>query len=107
MTAEPYPHILSITDTGLSGLTLAQVLRENKIPFSIFERDNSNDARAQGWAIALHGRVLAELKSMMPVERYRRPGVVLQSVELTTKQLRVGNIALGEDEAHSMTPWGM
>ncbi|KAK9414223.1 hypothetical protein SUNI508_02322 [Seiridium unicorne] len=61
MTAESYPH----------------VLRKNKISFSIFERDNSNDARAQGWAIALHGRVLAELKSMMPVERYRRPGTVL------------------------------
>ncbi|KXH43094.1 early conidial development-2 [Colletotrichum simmondsii] len=61
------PHVL-IIGAGLSGLTLAQILRKNNISFSIFERDSRADARAQGWAIALHGPLLAELSASMPAD---------------------------------------
>lgn len=61
------PHVL-IVGAGLSGLTLAQILRKNKISFSIFERDSRADARAQGWAIALHGPMLAEVSAWMPAD---------------------------------------
>ncbi|KAK2605582.1 hypothetical protein N8I77_008411 [Diaporthe amygdali] len=65
MASKPYPHVL-IVGAGLSGLTLAQILRKNGVSYEIFERDASAEARAQGWAIALHGPVLADLKEHMP-----------------------------------------
>lgn len=65
MTSQPYPHVL-IVGAGLSGLTLAQVLRKNGVSYEIFERDKSAEARSQGWAIALHGPVLADLEEHMP-----------------------------------------
>ncbi|KAL1862623.1 hypothetical protein Daus18300_008420 [Diaporthe australafricana] len=65
MASKPYPHVL-IVGAGLSGLTLAQTLRKNGVSYEIFERDKSAEARAQGWAIALHGPVLADLKEHMP-----------------------------------------
>ncbi|KAF3767015.1 hypothetical protein M406DRAFT_106417 [Cryphonectria parasitica EP155] len=65
MPAQPYPHVL-IVGAGLSGLTLAQILRKNDISYEIFDRDASATARAQGWAIALHGPVLKDLRASMP-----------------------------------------
>lgn len=65
MASKPYPHVL-IVGAGLSGLTLAQILRKNGVSYEIFERDKSAEARAQGWAIALHGPVLADLQEHMP-----------------------------------------
>lgn len=65
MASKPYPHVV-IVGAGLSGLTLAQVLRKNGVSYEIFERDKSAEARAQGWAIALHGPVLADLQEHMP-----------------------------------------
>ncbi|KAK1489737.1 early conidial development-2 [Colletotrichum cuscutae] len=67
MSPKSNPHVL-IIGAGLSGLTLAQILRKNNISFSIFERDSRADARAQGWAIALHGPLLAELSASMPAD---------------------------------------
>ncbi|KAK2735155.1 FAD binding domain protein [Colletotrichum kahawae] len=63
----PNPHVL-IVGAGLSGLTLAQILRKNNVSFSIFERDSRADARAQGWAIALHGPMLAKVSASMPAD---------------------------------------
>ncbi|KAF2759302.1 FAD/NAD(P)-binding domain-containing protein [Pseudovirgaria hyperparasitica] len=54
-----------IIGAGLAGLTLAQALRKQNIPFRIFERDASPTARPQGWAIALHS-MLDELTTAMP-----------------------------------------
>ncbi|KAJ8119727.1 hypothetical protein ONZ43_g3386 [Nemania bipapillata] len=65
MTERPYPHVL-IAGAGLSGLALAQILRKEGVSFEIFERDVSESARSQGWAIALHGPLLAGLKESMP-----------------------------------------
>lgn len=65
MTSKAYPHVL-IVGAGLSGLTLAQILRKNGVSYEIFERDKSAEARAQGWAIALHGPVLADLQEHLP-----------------------------------------
>ncbi|KAI1131776.1 putative monooxygenase [Nemania abortiva] len=65
MAQRSYPHVL-IAGAGLSGLTLAQMLRKEGISYEIFERDESESARAQGWAIALHGPLLADLRASMP-----------------------------------------
>ncbi|KAI1491817.1 putative monooxygenase [Biscogniauxia mediterranea] len=67
MATKPYPHVL-IVGAGLSGLTLAQILRKNGVSFEIFERDASAEARSQGWAIALHGPVLEDLQASMPAD---------------------------------------
>lgn len=65
MAERSYPHVL-IVGAGLSGLALAQILRKNNISYEIFDRDADADARAQGWAIALHGSVLKDLKESLP-----------------------------------------
>lgn len=46
-------HIL-IAGAGLGGLCLAQCLRKQGISFEVFERDENEHSRPQGWAIALH-----------------------------------------------------
>lgn len=40
-----------IIGAGVSGVSLAQILRKESIPFEIFERDDGT--RSQGWTIAL------------------------------------------------------
>jgi NADPH-dependent 2,4-dienoyl-CoA reductase/sulfur reductase-like enzyme len=46
-------HVL-IIGGGLGGTALAQALRKKGISYDLFERDESSDARSQGWALALH-----------------------------------------------------
>lgn len=42
-----------VIGAGLGGLVLAHVLRKNKVPVEIFERDDHISSRKQGWAVAL------------------------------------------------------
>ncbi|KAF7591688.1 hypothetical protein BBP40_001196 [Aspergillus hancockii] len=53
----PWDPIL-IVGAGIVGLTLGQALKKvfppKGIPFEIYERDPTPDARGQGWAITLH-----------------------------------------------------
>jgi flavin-dependent dehydrogenase len=65
MTTSVKPHVL-IIGAGLGGLTLAQGLRKKGISFDIFERDESPDARQQGWAIGLHTYVHEPLAPTRP-----------------------------------------
>ncbi|KAK4185213.1 FAD-dependent urate hydroxylase [Podospora australis] len=47
------PHVLMI-GAGMGGLTLAQALRKQNIPFQIFERDDGPLARGPGYALGLY-----------------------------------------------------
>lgn len=47
------PKVL-IVGAGLGGLTLAQVFRKNGVSFEIFERDEHEVVRAQGWSLTMH-----------------------------------------------------
>lgn len=47
------PHVL-ILGAGIGGLTLAQCLRKRGISYEIFERNQSDSARPEGWAIGIH-----------------------------------------------------
>ena len=42
-----------IVGAGPGGLVLAQILRNQGIPFELFEREEGLQNRAQGWAVAL------------------------------------------------------
>ena len=42
-----------IIGAGPGGLVLAQILRNSRVPFEIFERDCGLQNRSQGWAVAL------------------------------------------------------
>ena len=52
-TTTKKPRVL-IIGGGLGGLAFAQSLRKKGIPYLLFERDSSDGARSQGWAISLH-----------------------------------------------------
>ncbi|EGR45197.1 uncharacterized protein TRIREDRAFT_81679 [Trichoderma reesei QM6a] len=56
-----------IIGAGVVGLTLAHGLKKANIPFEIFERDETIDARGQGYAITLHW-VLRFLHDMLDKE---------------------------------------
>ncbi|KAI9316602.1 hypothetical protein BX666DRAFT_1858414 [Dichotomocladium elegans] len=43
-----------IIGAGLSGLALANVLKNKGIPYKIFERETSPQDRTQGWSLSLH-----------------------------------------------------
>ncbi|KAF8542583.1 putative monooxygenase [Trichophaea hybrida] len=54
-----------IIGAGIAGLTLAQALKDRRIPFLIFERDTSANSRLQGWALTIHFS-LPQLLSLLP-----------------------------------------
>jgi 2-polyprenyl-6-methoxyphenol hydroxylase-like FAD-dependent oxidoreductase len=54
-----------IIGAGVVGLTLAQSLKKDGIPFQIFERDTHVDSRAHGWGITVHW-ALDALKACLP-----------------------------------------
>ncbi|KAB8245299.1 hypothetical protein BDV35DRAFT_405908 [Aspergillus flavus] len=56
-----------IVGAGIVGLTLGQALKKKGIPFEIYERDSTPDARGQGWAITLHW-ALEYLQQMLPAD---------------------------------------
>lgn len=43
-----------IVGAGLGGLALAQVLMKHGVEFEIFDRDESEFSRRQGWAIGIN-----------------------------------------------------
>lgn len=50
--SENYPH-LAIIGAGIGGIALAVACLHRGIPFTLFERDNSFDERAQGYGLTL------------------------------------------------------
>ncbi|KAI0008831.1 FAD/NAD(P)-binding domain-containing protein [Xylariaceae sp. FL0662B] len=58
------PKVL-IIGAGLGGLTLAQIFRKSDIPYEIFERDEHEVSRAQGWSLTMHS-VLDDLLTSFP-----------------------------------------
>ncbi|KAG7007302.1 FAD-dependent monooxygenase [Physcia stellaris] len=53
MTGQMEPHIL-IIGAGITGLTLAQALKTQNIPFTVFERDADPFSRGRGWGLTIH-----------------------------------------------------
>lgn len=57
-------HVL-IAGAGLGGLSLAQCLRKQGISYEIFERDEDENSRFQGWAIGIHS-IIDDIKAAFP-----------------------------------------
>jgi cation diffusion facilitator CzcD-associated flavoprotein CzcO len=60
---------------GLGGLACAQGLRKHGIPYEIFERDESPNARTQGWALSLHWYFSP---TSAPAHAFKRPPIALE-----------------------------
>ncbi|RFU32245.1 hypothetical protein B7463_g4091, partial [Scytalidium lignicola] len=60
-----------IIGAGISGLTLAQVLRKNGIPFRILERKEHAEAGGAGWGFTINWS-LESLMEMLPPELAKR-----------------------------------
>lgn len=60
---------LSLVGAGLADLTLANSLKKQGIPFQVYEREASADARTQGWSLSIHF-ALAALKQCVPEEEF-------------------------------------
>ena len=54
-----------IIGAGLAGLTLANSLKKQGIPFAVYERDTGIKSRAQGWSLGIH-MGLNTLKESVP-----------------------------------------
>ncbi|KAJ5873406.1 uncharacterized protein N7473_013279 [Penicillium subrubescens] len=75
-----------IVGAGVVGLTLGQALKQKNIPFEIYERDATPDARGQGWAITLHW-ALEYMWKMLPEETLQR----IQAVQVDPDVARNDN----------------
>ncbi|KAI9656309.1 MAG: hypothetical protein M1821_004972 [Bathelium mastoideum] len=56
---------------GIGGLALAQGLKKNGIPFTVFERDSTPEARSQGYRIRVFADAVTDLKFILPEELWQ------------------------------------
>ncbi|CAJ2507870.1 Uu.00g090560.m01.CDS01 [Anthostomella pinea] len=76
-----------IVGGGIVGLTLAQALKKEGIPFEIYERDEGLDSRSPGWAITIHW-ALDALESCLSPELFKR----IDEIQVDPEQGQKGNL---------------
>jgi glycine/D-amino acid oxidase-like deaminating enzyme len=59
-----------IIGAGIVGLSLAQALKKEGIPFQIYDRDAHLEARQQGWGISIYW-ALPALERCLPAEIFK------------------------------------
>ncbi|GME84901.1 unnamed protein product [Ambrosiozyma monospora] len=62
--------VVLISGAGLIGLTIAHMLEKLSIPYSIYDRDENENFRGQGWGITLHW-ALEDFLSLLPAELHK------------------------------------
>ncbi|MCJ1225148.1 hypothetical protein MMC12_001797 [Toensbergia leucococca] len=88
--ASTYTPIL-IVGAGISGLTLAQALLKEGIPFQIVEQDDSLLSRGAGWGLTIHWALPAFL-DLLPQELQERLPETYVNKEAVNKG-EIGNFA--------------
>jgi 2-polyprenyl-6-methoxyphenol hydroxylase-like FAD-dependent oxidoreductase len=68
--ATPTPPSIVIVGAGLAGLCLAQALMSAGIDVQVYERDQANSARRQGYRITLDRHGLAALRACLPPQLF-------------------------------------
>ncbi|KAG5755036.1 hypothetical protein H9Q72_003714 [Fusarium xylarioides] len=63
--------LVIIIGAGVGGLTMAQCLHKNRIPFHVYEADPSLTARRQGYRIRIADEGIEALKQYLSPEKYR------------------------------------
>lgn len=61
---------VAIIGAGLGGLCLAQGLKQQGIPFDVFERDSALDSRSQGFRIRINADGQAALRHCLPPQLF-------------------------------------
>lgn len=105
-----------IIGAGISGLLLAQQLRQLNVPFQIFERDSDFSTRGLGWGLTLHWSLSAlreclpeDLLSRLPDTYVDRAAVergecsTFPFFDLTTGELKYTSPRAGENERIRVT----
>ncbi|KAI3339999.1 hypothetical protein F4824DRAFT_453830 [Ustulina deusta] len=77
------PAPIIIIGAGIVGLTLAQSLKQEGIPFELYERDETLDHRSPGWGITIHW-ALDALENCLPKELFAK----LEDVQVDPEQGR-------------------
>ena len=67
MSSSSATHVL-IVGAGIGGLALAQGLKKHGIPFTIFERDPTAAARAQGYRFKVFPDSVPDMQYLLPPE---------------------------------------
>ena len=94
-----------IIGAGISGLTLAQALRKEGIPFQIIEQDDSLLSRSAGWGLTIHWALPAFL-DLLPQDLQERLPETYVNQE-AVKKGEIGNFAfydLSSGEARWKVP---
>ncbi len=94
-----------IVGAGISGLTLAQALCKERIPFQIVEQDSSSSSRSAGWGLTIHW-ALPTFLDLLPQEVQERLPDTYVNQEAVNKG-EIGNFAfydLGSGEARWKVP---
>lgn len=94
-----------IVGAGISGLTLAQALCKEEIPFQIVEQDSSSSSRSAGWGLTIHW-ALPTFLDLLPQEVQARIPETYVNQEAVNKG-EIGNFAfydLGSGEVRWKVP---
>ncbi|KAI9704556.1 MAG: hypothetical protein M1820_005469 [Bogoriella megaspora] len=70
-----------IAGAGIGGLSLAQALKKEGIPFKIYERDKGLEARSAGWGITIHW-AMSSLERCLPPNLFKD----LDSIQVDPQQ---------------------
>src|SRR5690242_8514404 len=109
-----------IIGAGISGLLIAQQLRQLNVPFRIFERDDDFSTRGPGWGLTLHWSLPA-LRELLPNDLLARlPDTYVDRAavergecstfpffDLTTGERQGASPRAGEDERIRVTREGL
>lgn len=87
MSITPQNSII-IIGAGIVGLSLAQALKKENIPFQIYDRDSHLEARSAGWGISIYWGLPA-LQRCLPPELFEGLDGIQVDPEMGVKGMNI------------------